>query len=92
MKLLNEVAFNRLCGTLIPLQRHIPSLIGQTYLCACGHLHELDFPNGVIGENGQGRFLLICPNDRSKVTLVEAIVEWVPHLKRLDTLAGHESN
>lgn len=89
MKLLNEPAFDRLCGNMIPFQRHVPALIGQTYICACSQCHELTSQASIIAEGVNGQFLVLCPVDPTLVTLVRARTKWFRRFVGLDSIAGH---
>lgn len=91
MKLLDEPAFNHACGNMIPFHRFVPSLIGQTYHCACGHLHEITSLDLIRGEGAQGHLLVSCPHDPTAITLLQAKCRWVQVFDRLDTVAGYRN-
>jgi len=92
MKLLDETAFNQACGKMIPFRRHVPALIGQTYHCACGELHEVTHLSLIAAEGSESQFLIICPRDSSLVTLVQAHIRWVCLVDRLDGVVGHKTD
>ena len=90
--IVEEKEFNALCGDMIPFREYrnfAPLLIGQIYRCACGRQHEIETSINIIGVGLHGKLLLLCPIQRSFVTLVQLKKQFTTQLCWMEPIAGY---
>lgn len=90
-RILDEASFSKLCGKQIPLRRDMEVFDGDSYDCACGGSHTFSSVFSlVLSEGFNGRFILVCPNNRRLLSLIKTKMKFGLIYRGLEYLGGHQ--
>jgi len=89
MKIVSKEEFKRLIGNSMPPQRNMNTFNGDRFDCACGSTHAFGIDNiKVIEEGMNGKFVIVCPNNKDILSLIQTKMKWGILYQGLELIAG----